>query len=134
MSHCVAFDSVLASLAGPFQRQADTLLDLREWVGQQRVGACVKAYFELYEEAAEAGDAAYGLTGFRRWLENHLEIAVLDGKDSTCLETWPLALAGESDLESFCRKTMDRLREDRCHQAALVHLEFRFRTEVREAA
>ncbi|MGC4013840.1 MAG: hypothetical protein QM755_04885 [Luteolibacter sp.] len=128
MTHTATLDSVLASLARPFRGCADTLLDLRECAcDERRVGSCVKAYFDLQEEAPDQKEACVGLTGFRHWLEDHLEIAVLDGTSSACLETWPLTLAGENDLEAFCRKAMDRLRDDRCHQASLIHLEFRFR-------
>ncbi|BCU78168.1 hypothetical protein [Luteolibacter sp. LG18] len=128
MSHTATLDTVLASLARPFQRRADTLLDLRECAcDESRVGTCVKAYFDLHEDAPDQREARTGLNGFRHWLEDHVEIAVLDGKSSVCLETWPLTLAGETDLEAFCQKAMNRLREDRCHRASVIHLEFRFR-------
>jgi len=128
MTHTATLDSVLASLARPFRGCADTLLDLRECAcDERRVGTCVRAYFELQDEAPDQGEARVGLNGFRHWLEDHLEIAVLDGKNSVCLETWPLMLAGETDLEGFCQKAMNRLRDDRCHRASVIHLEFRLR-------
>jgi len=127
MSTCHALDSVVAGLARPFGRSSDLLLDLRQWAGDdRRAGACMKAYFDLFEEAAPGGDAACGLMGLRQWLEAELEIVVFD-QSRNCLEVLPLELAGEDDLERFCHKVMNRLREDRCYAASEVRMILRFK-------
>jgi len=134
MSTCLALDSVLAGLARPFGRSSDLLLDLRQWAGDDRhAGACVKAYFDLFEEATPGGEAAHGLADLRQWLEAELEIAVLD-QSRTCLEVLPLRLAGEDDLERFCHKIMRRLREDRCHVASEMRMIVRFKQRDARAA
>jgi hypothetical protein len=135
MSRRVALDSVLAGLARPFPRCSDLLLDMRAWVGDdRRAGSCVKAYFDLFEDAAPGGEAARGLACLRQWLEAELEIAVFDGDSQKCLDVLRLELAGEESLEEFCHKAMDRLRADRCHGPARVRMAFRFRGEVARAA
>jgi hypothetical protein len=135
MSTCLALDSVLAGLARPFGRSTDLLLDLRQWVGDdRRAGSCVKAYFDLFEEAAPEGEeAARGLARLRKWLEGELEIAVLD-QSRSCLEVLPIELAGEDDLERFCHKVMNRLREDRCYASPEIQVIFRFRERCAQAA
>ena len=134
MSTCLALDSVLAGLARPFGRSSDLLLDLRQWAGDdRRAGSCVKAYFDLFEEAKPDGEAARGLAGLRQWLEAELEIAVLDSSRN-CLEILPLELAGEDDLERFCHKVMNRLREDRCHAASEIRMVLRFKQRRAQAA
>ena len=55
MSLSAAFDPVLATLAQPFRRQADMLLDLRECVATgTKPGRCVTCYFALHQTAAGA--------------------------------------------------------------------------------
>lgn len=134
MSTCLALDSVLAGLARPFGRSSDLLLDLRQWAGDdRRAGSCVKVYFDLFEEAPFGGEAARGLAGLRQWLEAELEIAVFD-QPGNCLEVLPLELAGESDLERFCHKMLNRLREDRCHAAPQIRMTLRFKERRAQAA
>lgn len=134
MSTCLALDSVLAGLARPFGRSSDLLLDLRLWAGDDsRAGSCVKAYFDLFDEVSSEGEGARGLTRLRQWLEAELEIAVLD-PSQTCLEVLPLKLAGENDLERYCHKVMNHLREDRCHGAPEVRVIVRFKPRRAEAA
>lgn len=133
MSTCLTLDSVLAGLARPFGRSSDLLLDLRQWAGDdRRAGSCVKAYFDLFEEAT-GGEAARGLAHLRQWLEAELEIAVFD-QSRNCLEVLPLELAGENDLERFCQKVMNRLREDRCHTASEARMILRFKQRHAQAA
>jgi hypothetical protein len=133
MVSCSALDSVLADLARSSGRHTDLLLDFRCWaVRRQRAGACVKAYFDLFEEAPTG--AARGLSSLRRWLESRLEIAVLESRSQSCLEVFRLELAGEDSLEAFCHKAMDRLRADRCHCSPEVTLTFRFRENLAQAA
>jgi len=134
MSTCLALDSVLAGLARPFGRSSDLLLDLRQWAGDdRRAGSCVKAYFDLFEEATSGGEAVRGLARLRQWLEAELEIAVFD-QSRNCLEVLPLVLAGEDDLERFCHKVMTRLREDRCHTSSEVRMTLRFKQRHAQAA
>jgi len=135
MSSCAALDTVLAGLARPFGSCSDLLLDLRSWAGCDRhAGSCVRAYFELFEEAAPGGEAARGLAGLRRWLEAKLEIEVFDAESRACLETLPVRLTGETSLEDFCHKAMAGMRVDRCHAQPQVGLTFRFRQELAQAA
>lgn len=127
MSHDTELDRILASLAKPMNRLSDTLLDLRQWaLSPSRAGSCVKAYFDLMGEAPDAEEAARPLTALRKWLEARMNIRVFDSSRAVCLETLPLALAGETDLEEFCHTAMQRLREDRCHAAPHLRLEFGF--------
>jgi len=134
MSTRLGLDSVLADLARPFGRSSDLLLDLRQWAGDdRRAGSCVKAYFDLFEEATSGGEAVRGLARLRQWLEAELEIAVFD-QSRNCLEVLPLELAGENHLERFCHKVMNRLREDRCHVSSEVRMVLRFKQRRAQAA
>lgn len=127
MSHDPELDPILASLAKPFGRFSDTLLDLREWAHcPTRAGSCIKAYFELVAEAPLTNEVTRPLAALRNWLESRLNILVFDGTRTICLEKLPLALAGETDLGQFCHSAMQRLRDDRCLPLSQVRLEFGF--------
>jgi hypothetical protein len=128
MGHDLELDRILASLArAEIAGMADKLLDLREWaLTPANPGSCVKAYFELVAEAPCNGVLAQPLAELRMWLEGHLSIEVLDASRLTHLESLPLALAGETDLENFCHTAMQRMRDDRCHTAPRLRLEFSF--------
>ncbi len=135
MSHDTELDRILASLARPLERLSDTLLDLRQWAfSPSHAGSCVKAYFDLVSEAPAVAEVARSLGALRIWLEARLSIRVFDSRRAVCLETLPLALAGETDLEEFCHSAMRRLREDRCHSAPLLRLEFGFSQDFVAAA
>ena len=135
MSHDTELDRILASLAKPFGRLSDTLLDLRQWAHcPARAGSCVKAYFDLVGEAPITEEVVRPLAALRNWLETRLDILVFDGSRSVCLEKLPLALEGETDLAGFCHSAMQRLRDDRCHTLPHVRLEFGFSRNFLAAA
>ena len=131
MSLSAAFDPVLATLAQPFRRQADMLLDLRECVATgTKPGRCVTCYFALHQTAAEAAMAR--LCPLRNWLENHIEIVARD-EESRLLETLPLRLEAVEDLESYCHRVMAEFRENRTYDSAHIQLGFRYREAMRAA-
>lgn len=135
MSHDTELDRILASLAKPLGRLSDTLLDFRLWaLNPLRAGSCVKAYFDLVAEAPAVEEVSRSLAALRNWLEARLNIRVFDSNRTVCLETLPLALAGETDLEEFCHTAMQRLREDRCHTEPHLRLEFGFSRDFAAAA
>jgi hypothetical protein len=127
MSHDTELDRILSTLAKPLGRLSDTLLDLRMWAhSPNRAGSCIKAYFDLLGEAPETAEVARSLTALRNWLESKLNILVFDSARSVCLDTLPLALSDETDLEQYCHGAMQRLRDDRCHEVPHLRLEFSF--------
>jgi hypothetical protein len=135
MSHDTELDSILATLAKPLSRLSDTLLDLRQWAhSPTRAGSCIKAYFELLGEAPQTEEVARPLTALRNWLENRLNILVFDSNRTVCLDTLPLALSDETDLEQYCHGAMQRLRDDRCLDAPQLRLEFSFARNSQVAA
>jgi hypothetical protein len=132
MSLHAAFDPVLATLAQPFQRQADTLLDLRECVQSgTKPGRCVRCYFALHQTAAEA--VIGRLCPLRNWLEKHIEIVAHDA-DSQVLETLPLRLEEAVDLEAYCHQVMEEFRDNRAYDSARINIGFRYRESAAEAA
>ena len=135
MPHDTELDRILAALAKPLGRLSDTLLDLRQLAFNPCcAGACVKAYFDLVGEAPDGEEAARPLSALRKWLEARLSIRVIDSHRAVCLETMPLALAGETDLGKFCHTAMQRVREDRCHAGPHLRLEFGFSQDLCAAA
>jgi hypothetical protein len=120
-----AFDPVLAPLAEPFCRQADTLLDLRACaLNKVRPGRCVACYFALQAAAAERAIAR--LCPLRTWLETHIEVVASD-EAARPLEAFPLRLTGSEDLEAYCRRTMAEFHENRVYPAASINLAFRYK-------
>lgn len=120
-----AFEPVLAPLVEVFCREADTLLDLRACaLNKTRPGRCVACYFALQAVAAERVIAK--LCPLRCWLETHIEVVASDGA-ARPLEAFPLSLAGEDDLEMYCRRMMDEFHENRVYSAARINLAFRYK-------
>lgn len=135
MSHDTELDHILASLAKPLGQLSDTLLDLRQWAhSPTRAGSCIKAYFDLVGEAPQTPEVARSLAALRNWLENRLNILVFDSTRAVCLDTLPLGLSDETDLEQYCHGAMQRLRDDRCHDAPQLRLEFSFARTSKVAA
>ncbi len=120
-------DTILASLASPLGPVADTLLDLRQWAHSSAgAGSCIRAYFELLSESPATKEVSQSLAALRCWLERRLSILVFDDNRSVCLDALPLVLSGETNLEQYCYAAMRSLRDDRCHSASQLRLEFRF--------
>lgn len=120
-----AFDPVLAPLAAPFRRQADTLLDLRACASNKiRPGRCVACYFAL-QAAAAAERAIAKLCPLRTWLETHIEVVASD-EGARPIETFPLQLSEAEDLETYCRRTMAEFHENRVYGATSINLAFRY--------
>jgi hypothetical protein len=121
----LAFDPVLAHLAEPFCRQADTLLDLRACVlNSTHPGRCVACYFALQAAAAER--AIVRLCPLRNWLETHIEVVASD-ETARQLESFPLQLTETEDLETYCRRTMAEFHENRAYGTASINLAFRYK-------
>jgi hypothetical protein len=120
-----AFDPVLATLAEPFSRHADTLLDLRACVlNGTRPGRCVACYFSLQESAAERLIAQ--LCPLRNWLESHIEVVASD-EAARPIEALPLHLTDADDLETYCRRTMAEFHQNRAYGRSTINLAFRYK-------
>lgn len=118
-------DPLLAPLAAPLRRAADTLLDLRAAARQGTTpGRCIRCYFQLLA-ASPAADQAR-LTPLRAWLETHIEAAASDA-DGRLLETLPVDLAASPDLETCCRSLMDEMLQNRAYDTPRLTLAFRYK-------
>lgn len=127
-----SFQPVLAELAEPLAKQADTLLDLREAVlGRRAPGKCVTCYFKLLAIRSARGGSPR-LTPLRRWIERHIEVVAQDDKARE-LERAPLAIGEGENLESFARRLMNQYFEDRGHLGGKVHLNFAYRRDLTAA-
>ncbi len=91
-------------------------------------------YFDLLETIASNDPSGVRLNALREWLERSLEIAVTDDQLGVHLESLRFSLLEARDIEQFCQRTMTHLREDRCHAARRLNLEFRFVNEIARAA
>lgn len=118
-----ALDPLIADLATALRGQGDVLLDLRE-AADTSPGRCIRCYFQLLASASSA--ARPRLTPLRAWLEARIEAAAHDD-DGRLLETLPVRLEEDEDLESCCRRIMREVAEDRAHGAPSIHLGFRHR-------
>lgn len=135
MDYDIELDRILASLAEPLGDIANTLLDLRRWACCPNcAGSCVKAYFELVGEAPSTPEVTRALASLRHWLESRLDIRVFDSQRTVWLDTLPLALSDETDLERYCHGAMQRLRDDRCLDSLHLRLEFSFSQTSESAA
>ena len=118
-----SLEEVLLQVATSFSRQADDLLDLREYgVQRKHPGKCVDCYFRLHTAEPEK---MTNLAPLREWLERNIEIVAAD-QHERLLEKIPLRL-DTHDLESFCHKVINFLRDDRAFQAPLISLNFAFK-------
>lgn len=118
-------DRLLLPLAPVLAKEADAILDLRELLmSKGHPGKCVRCFFQLF--TAAAGSAAMPqMAPLIAWLEENLEITVrADGKN---LETLPVTLRGAEDLESFCLRSIDKIRFDRGYVARRLNLAFRYK-------
>ena len=117
-------DALLAPLAQPLRRAADSLLDLREAVRAGATpGRCIRCYFSLLAAAPAAIQPR--LTPLRAWLERHIEAAACDA-EGRLLETLPVVLDAE-DLENCCRRLMREMTENRAYPTPHITLGFRYR-------
>lgn len=101
---------------------------------QENVGGCIRTYFELMDSLSDHDEAAAKLGALRDWLEARLEIAVTDETCGDALESLRFSLAEDHGIEGFRQRTMINLRQDRCHAAARLNLEFRVVREIVRAA
>jgi hypothetical protein len=118
-------DRLLLPLAPVLAKEADAILDLRELLmSKGHPGKCVRCFFQLF--TAAVGSAAMPqMAPLIAWLEANLEITVhADGKN---LETLPVTLRGAEDLESFCLRSIDKIRFDRGYVARRLNLAFRYK-------
>jgi hypothetical protein len=121
-----SFSTVLASLARPLAKEADTLLDLREAVlGNRRAGRCVNCYFKLLGARARSGDPP-ALTPLRQWLEANIEIVARDAEERE-IERTPLRIDEAESIEEFADRIFQFYRHDRVEIPELVQLDFAYR-------
>jgi len=117
-------EAVIKQLCPLFARQADDLIDLREYVVKRiRPGLCVDCYFRLHETAGSGGQCA--LFPLRSWLESNIEVVAKDS-ESRIIEKLPLQLDA-TDLAAFCNRVMGDFREDRAYPLSHVTLEFQYK-------
>lgn len=122
-------DPLLAPLAAPLRRAADSLLELREAARSGTTpGRCIRCYFQLL--AAASRDVQPRLTPLRAWLENHIEAEACDA-DGRLLEVVPVRLDAD-DLETCCRGIMREMHEDRAYDTPNIQMSFRYKTLARE--
>lgn len=127
LNEMTAADDIIRRLSKEFSRQADTLLDLRNWLSQLSCpGECVECFYRLYEQAS--GPATEALEPLRNWLESHIEVVAQTGEENL-LESLPVELH-EPDLESFCTRLMSTIRFDRVYREDRVILNFRYKPEI----
>jgi len=113
---------LLPTVAPTTSEGADMLLDLRELLLQGgHPGKCVRCFFGLLGDLRQPG----ALLPLRHWLENHLEIEVsADGRE---IDVLPVRLDRAADLEGYCHKAMDIIRNDRAFDAAQIAMRFRYK-------
>lgn len=117
-------DGLLLPLAPVLAKEADAILDLRDLlINKGHPGKCVRCFFRLF--AAAGSDDLPKLAPLRAWLEQNLEISVrADGRD---LETLPIRLLKRENLESFCLRSIQKVRLDRSYSAQRLDLAFRYK-------
>jgi hypothetical protein len=117
-------DGLLLPLAPVLAKEADAILDLRELLmSKGHPGKCVRCFFQLFTAAGSA--AMPRMAPLVAWLEANLEIAVrADGKE---LETLPVKLRSSDDLESFCLRSIEKIRLDRDYPVRRLDLAFRYK-------
>lgn len=124
-------NEVLVPLSGAFRRQADALLDLREYaLSKQNPGRCVSCYFKLFNAAR--GDGVQRLVALRKWLEHNLIVIAKDEQDRL-LERIELDLS-DADLESCCMRMMREMLYDRAYPGKCVELRFAFKEDALQVA
>lgn len=117
-------DLLLHPLTRTLAREADAILDLRDLLARQgHPGKCVRCFFRLFEAAGD--EHRPSLTPLRRWLENHVEIAVRS--DDQELEALPFVPGRNEDLEAFCLRSMESVRMDRGYRESRLKLAFRYK-------
>lgn len=117
-------DSLLAPLAAPLRREADSLLDLRDAARAGTApGRCIRCYFNLLAAAPSALQPR--LTPLRAWLEARIEAAATDA-EGRLLETLSVDLDTD-DLESCCRRMMREMTENRAYPTPHITLGFRYK-------
>ena len=122
-------DPLLAPLAAPLRRAADSLLELREAARSGSTpGRCIRCYFQLL--AVDSRDVQTRITQLRVWLENHIEAEACDA-DGHLLEVLPVRLDAD-DLETCCRGIMREMHEDRAYDTPNIQMSFRYKTLARE--
>lgn len=121
-----SFHDILVPLGDAFRRQADAILDLREYaLSKQNPGRCVSCYFKLFRAARS--DTVQRLAALRKWLECNLIIVARDEQDRL-LERIPVHLDDE-DLESFCQRMVQEFLHDRAYPGKRIELKFAFKHE-----
>lgn len=131
-SHSVSdLDPLLAPLAAPLRRAADSLIELREAARTGTTpGRCIRCYFQLL--AVASSEVQPRLTPLRAWLESHIEAAACDA-EGRLLEVLPVRLDAD-DLETCCHALMREMHEDRAYETPSITLGFRYKPTVSPAS
>lgn len=117
-------DQLLRPLAPVLAREADVILDLRDLLASQgHPGKCVRCFFRLFTAAGT--EMQPRLAPLQAWLEKHVEICVRSGGRE--LESLPISLRRDEDLESFCLRSMEEIRMDRGYTERKLDLAFRYK-------
>ena len=117
-------DEILRPLASALAREADAILDLRELLSVQgHPGKCVRCFFRLFEAAGT--ELQPKLAPLQAWLERNVEISVKS--ENGDLESLPIALGKDDDLESFCLRSIQNVRMDRAYSDKRLRLGFRYK-------
>lgn len=117
-------DGLLLPLAPVLAKEADAILDLRELLmSKGHPGKCVRCFFQLFTAAGSV--AMPQMAPLIAWLEANLEIAVR--ADGRVLESLPVKLGEDEDLEAFCIRSIEKVRFDRGFTARRVNLAFRYK-------
>ncbi|WP_035613293.1 hypothetical protein [Haloferula sp. BvORR071] len=128
-------DGLLLPLAPVLAKEADAILDLRELLmSKGHPGKCVRCFFQLFTAASSIGNRSVlpHLAPLIAWMETNLEIGVR--ADGIELETMPVKLRANDDLESFCIRSIENVRFDRGFTARRVDLAFRYKNAEMAAA
>ena len=116
----------LLSDARPLTPQgADFLLDIREILLKKgHPGDCVQCFFGLLGNLDRPGV----LAPLRHWLETNLEVAVeIDGETR---ETIAVNFGNSRNLNDYCLRMVDLVRNDRSYQEESIRLRFQYRAEA----
>ncbi|MEM9227004.1 MAG: hypothetical protein AAGA45_03465 [Verrucomicrobiota bacterium] len=119
---------VLVPLSQSFSRQADALLDLRDAaIKRHHPGRCVSCYFKLFSRADARG--TIHLESLRSWLESNLIIEARDDRNEV-LETLPVCLDDEQDLEAYCTRMSHEVLTNRVYCSDKIELRFTFKEDA----
>ena len=118
-------NQIITRVAPTTSEGADLLLDLRELLmSRGHAGKCVRCFFGLMGDLRQPG----ALQPLRHWLEQHLEVEVSsEGRE---IDVFPVRLGDDADLESYCHRAIETIRNDRSFSDNRIALRFRYKDDV----